>query len=662
MCGIAGILNYTRSSESSENLVLRMITQIHHRGPDESGMFVDDNVCLGHARLSILGLQNGTQPIGNHDESLWIVYNGEVFNYLELQKDLIAKGHRFTTGTDTEVVLAMYQEYGSGCLQYFNGQFAFAIWDMRKKELFLARDRVGIRPLFYTNRDGKFNFASEIKAIFADPEIPRSIDTEALSQIFTFWTTITPKTAFEDIYELPPGHFMTVGESGMSEPEPYWTIPYYEPDNCWQGTFNEAKDELRELLSDAIRLRLRADVSVGAYLSGGLDSSIITSLIANNFNNNLRTFSLSFQTSAFDESVYQQEMVKYLSTDHSGIKVSNANVRDNLSKVVWQCEKPLLRTGPVPLFSLSKLVHDNNFKVVLTGEGADEIFGGYNIFKEAKLRQFWGRQPDSKWRPLLVERLYPYIFKNSSRGRMFLQKFFSVTDEDLGDPFFSHQVRWRNSSKNTNFFSAQLQSDLTNYDPYQAVVERLPSSFVDRNNFSKTQFLEMDIFLSNYLLSSQGDRVGMGNSIELRVPFLDYRLIEFAAKLPAHWKIKGLNEKYILKEAFKGVVPENIRNRPKQPYRAPIKESFLADEPGSYVQELLSEQNLNVTGYFDSKKVSFLRKKFSIDSKQVANETQNMAMVGILSTQLLHQQFIEEFRPEQIVPVVADKIVRKIQR
>jgi len=659
MCGIAGIFNSYGTSSKTEKTVLRMVTMLHHRGPDESGLYIDDEICLGHARLSILGLETGTQPISNNDETLWIVYNGEVFNYLELKEGLVQRGYRFKTDTDTEVVLALYQEYGSGCLQMLNGQFAIAIWDYRKKELFLARDRVGIRPLFYTQQRGKFSFASEIKALFTDQEILRQLDSEALSQIFTFWTTVTPKTAFKDIYELPAGHFSVVTERGMSLPEPYWSIPCVSDEDRWPGTFNEAKEELGALLKDAVRLRLRADVPVGAYLSGGLDSSIITSLIANNFNNHLKTFSLSFQESPFDESQYQDEMVRQLGTEHSGIRVSNQDVRDNFSQVIWQCEKPLLRTGPIPLFSLSKLVRDNHFKVVLTGEGADEVFGGYNIFKEAKLRQFWGRQPESKWRPLLVERLYPYIFKNSSRGRMFLQQFFSVKKEDLDDPFFSHQIRWRNSGKNRTFFSSDLQAEISDYDPFALLSARLPEAFANQDTFSKAQFLEMDIFLSNYLLSSQGDRVGMGNSIELRVPFLDHRVIEFAAKLPPHWKIKGLNEKYILKEAFKGVVPEIIRNRPKQPYRAPIKESFWTDEPGSYVHDLLSEEAIDKAGYFDSKKVAFLRKKFTKDSKQVANEVQNMALVGILSTQLLHQQFIEGFKSEKIKPIVVDKVVRK---
>lgn len=659
MCGITGILNFNKIDQETETTVAKMITMLAHRGPDETGIFRDPHVCLGHARLSILGLECGVQPIANADESLWIVYNGEVFNYLELQDDLEKKGYSFSTGTDTEVVLAMYQEYGADCLAHFNGQFAIAIWDRNQKELFLARDRVGIRPLFYTEKNGKFNFASEIKSLFADPDNARGIDSQSLSQIFTFWTTVTPHTAFKNVCELPPGHFMKVSGSGTSEPEPFWSIPSFHAEEGWQGSFDEAKEELHALLKDSVRLRLRADVPVGAYLSGGLDSSITTALVAKYFNNHLRTFSLGFQVRSFDESSYQKQMVDQLGTEHSEILVSNRHIRDTLPEVIWHCEKPLLRTGPVPLFSLSKLVRDSSFKVVLTGEGADEVFGGYNIYKEAKLRRFWARQPDSKWRPLLVERLYPYIFKDAGRAKMFLQQFFAVKQEDLNDPFFSHQVRWRNSGKNQMFFSSELQSELKDYDPYAAMVQRLPADFNQREPFSQAQYLEMDLFLTNYLLSSQGDRVGMGNSIELRVPFLDYRVIDFAAKLPAHWKIKGLNEKYILKEAFKGMVPEEIRNRPKQPYRAPIRESFWTDEDGSYVADCLSETALRKTGFFDPKKVQLLRKKFTKDSNFIANEVQNMALIGILTTQLLHQQYVEEFDPRTIKAVIPDRLVRK---
>ena len=636
-----------------------MVSTLNHRGPDENGVYIDKYIRLGHARLSIIGLKDGTQPLCNEDGSLWIVYNGEVFNYLELKEDLIQRGHRFQSSTDTEVILHLYEEFGDCCLEKINGQFAIAIWDSKKKELFLARDRVGIRPLHYCTAGGKFIFASEIKALFQNPEVTREIDPEALVQLFTFWTTSSPRTAFKGVFELAPGHSMVVRQHGELHPKAYWNIPNYPPEKQWTGSFEEAKEELRGLLKDAVRIRLRADVPVGAYLSGGLDSSILTALISRNFNNRLRTFSLSFQENSFDESSYQRDLVQFLNTDHRQVSVSNQQIRDHFAETVWHCEKPLLRTAPVPMFLLSRLVRENQFKVVLTGEGADEVFGGYNIFKEAKIRRFWGKQPHSKCRPLLVEKLYPYIFNNPERGRVFLQQFFSVKAEDLGDPFFSHAIRWGNSGKNTTFLNADLRQLLSGYRPLDELKSRLPDLFSGYDIFSKTQFLEMVIFLSNYLLSSQGDRVGMGNSIELRLPFLDYRVIDFAARIPSNWKIKGLNEKYILKEAFRGIVPESIHQRPKHPYRAPIREVFFGNQGDSYVDDLLSEDSLKKTGFFDGKKVRFLVAKFRKDGRSVANETQNMALVGILSTQLLHRQYLEDFPGDAIKPIHPDKMVLK---
>lgn len=659
MCGIAGIYSLKNKKKLTEDILLRMISILQHRGPDETGIYLDNTIGLANARLSIIGLDDGTQPLCNEDSTLWIVYNGETFNYIELKEELIQRGHRFSTHSDTEVILHLYEEYGPRCLEKINGEFAIAIWDSVKKELFLARDRVGIKPLFFTRAKGKFLFASEIKALFQDPEVAREIDPEALVQVFTFWTTVTPKTAFKGVFELPPGHFMKIDGMGEMTQKPYWRIPYYSGEEQWRGTFDEAQEELRRLLKDAVALRLRADVPVGAYLSGGLDSSILSSLISRNFNNRLRTFSLSFQEKPFDEFSFQKEMFQLLGTEHSQVEISNTQVRENLPQVVWLCEKPLLRTGPVPLYLLSKLVRESQFKVVLTGEGADEVFGGYNIFKEAKLRNFWRQQPDSKCRPMLVERLYPYIFENPSRARFFLQQFFSSKPDDVYDPFFSHRPRWRNGEKNMTFFSEGVRENLSKYNPYTDLIGRLPKSFSEYDFFSKTQFLEMDIFLSNYLLSSQGDRVSMGNSIELRLPYLDYRVMEFAAKIPANWKIKVLNEKYILKQTFQEAIPERIRNRAKQPYRAPIREALLTSGPDSYVKTMLSERYLRKTGYFNEKKVGHLIAKLEKNSSSPANETQNMALVGILSTQLLHRQFIDEFQATTIKPQLPNKIVRK---
>ena len=655
MCGISGILNLNASSPPpSRERLIPMMASIRHRGPDETGIYLDDRIGLGHVRLSVIGIEDGGQPIGNEDGSLWIIYNGEAFNYIDLRDELRLKGHRFTTETDTEVLLHLYEEYGPACLEMINGQFALAIWDAHKKELLLARDRLGIRPLFYTCCNDQLIFASEIKALFTHPQVPRGINAEALCQVFTFWTTIGDGTLFENIYELPPGHFMTVKEDRVTR-ETFWDLPYYAPEDRWRGSFAEACEALHDLLLDAVRIRLRADVPVGAYLSGGLDSSLIAAIIARNFNNRLKTFSIGFEEDAFDERRYQQHMVNHLQTDHQQAVASNRRIRDHFADLIWHCEKTILRTAPVPLFLLSALVRENQFKVVLTGEGADEVFGGYNIFKEAKIRHFWARQPDSQIRPLLLQKLYPYIFKNPARTRAFLKAFFAVKSGDLEDPCFSHRIRWNNTRKTTSFFSEQVLEKLDGPPWRDQVLAELPPGFADRDLLPRAQHLEMQIFLSNYLLSSQGDRPAMAHSLEIRLPFLDYRVVDFAARMPPHWKINGLNEKYLLKKSFAGLIPDRVRNRPKQPYRAPIQEVFFDSSPMDYVNDLLAEDNLRKSGLFNPQRVARLLQKYRNGGS--GSEVQNMAVVGILSTQLLYHQFISSFPWQPPISLTPDRIV-----
>jgi len=328
-----------------------------------------------------------------------IVYNGEVFNYPELREKLIKLGHKFYTSSDTEVILHLYEEKGIECLNELNGQFAFAIWNSNNKTLFLARDRVGIRPLFYTVQNEKLYFASEIKAIFANNEIHRSLDPESLDQSFTFWTTLPEKTIFSNIHELPPAHYMLISQQGITI-DRYWNLPFFENKESVDKKTDDLVSQVSETLMDAVKIRLRADVPVGSYLSGGLDSSGITETVKNNFNNELRSFGIRFENEDYDEGSFQNEMVNHLNVNHSEITASNNDIGSNLEDVLWHIEKPLLRTGPIPLYLLSNLVNQSGYKVVLTGEGADEIFGGYNIFKEAKIRDFWAKDPDSKLRPL----------------------------------------------------------------------------------------------------------------------------------------------------------------------------------------------------------------------------------------------------------------------
>lgn len=639
MCGITGIYSLNGSGKISINTLKCMIGVLHHRGPDETGVYLDDHVGLAHARLSIIDLTGGSQPIHNEDHTLWIVYNGEVFNYPELKTQLQKKGHQFYTTTDTEVILHLFEETGPACLQELNGQFAFAIWDSKKKELFLARDRVGIRPLHYTVQNGSFYFASEIKSLFMAEEIHREIDPVALDQIFTFWTTLPGRTVFKNIQELKPGHYMRVSNGTISEYK-YWDIPYYHREEQNSLSPGEISERILDLLQDATRIRLRADVPVGSYLSGGLDSSGITALIAKKFNKNVQTFGIRFEEAAFDEGEHQNNMVSFLDVKHHEMFANNEKIAGLFPPVIRHCEKPLLRTAPVPLFLLSNLVRETGLKVVLTGEGADEVFGGYNIFREALVRRFWARQPESEKRGSLIGRLYPHIFKDP-RMKKSIHSFFAQGLEDTDNPLFSHLIRWKNTSRIKNFFSNDLKAGIGSYDGYEELKTNLPEDFSKRDCLAKAQFLEKAIFLSNYLLSSQGDRVAMAHSLEIRLPYLDYRLIDFMAKVPSTWKILGLNEKHILKKAFRKILPESITSRTKHPYRAPIQQSLCSKNMPDYVREMLSEEVIKKAGFFDPGKVSMLYKK--VESGKSVSEVDGMALAGILSTMLMNSQFIENW-------------------
>jgi len=637
MCGIAGIFNFQSSQSISLTLLKRMMNALHHRGPDEKGIYLDDRVGLVNDRLSIIDLSSGTQPIHNEDQTLWIVYNGEVFNYPELRVDLKKRGHRFYTQTDTEVILHLYEEKGADCLNELNGQFVFAIWDTKKQNLFLARDRVGIRPLYYTILNGMLLFGSEIKAILMCDQVKREIDPIALEQIFTFWTTLDGSTAFKDIRELPPGHCLTAADGKVIERK-YWEIPFYPESKLINWPAKNISREIEELLYDSIRLRLRSDVPVGTYLSGGLDSSIVTMLVKKHFNPNVQTFGIRFDEPEYDEGEYQKKMVAFLNVHHHEVITSNAKIAEALPGVILHCEKPLLRTAPVPLYLLSEKVNKVGLKVVLTGEGADEVFGGYNIFREAKVRRFWARQPNSQMRPLLISRLYPYIF-NDPRQRLMMQSFFAQGLEDTNDPFYSHRIRWNNAEKIKTFFSDDLKHTIGRYDGTVLLRESLPADYEKWNGLSKAQYLEMKLFMSNYLLAQQGDRVAMAHSLEIRLPFLDHRILEFMGKVPPKWKIRGLTEKYILRKTYENELPEDIVHREKHPYRAPVKQSLLHEKSSGYVKDMLSESTLKKASLFDPGKVAKLIAK--LEKTDRPTEIDNMALVGILSSQLLHRQFVE---------------------
>jgi asparagine synthase (glutamine-hydrolysing) len=639
MCGIAGTLNFD-GRPADPVLLARMAQALRHRGPDAEATHIDGPAGLAHARLSILDLPGGRQPMCNEDRSVWVTYNGEIFNYVELREELVSKGHVFATSSDTEVLVHLYEEEGPECVQRLNGQWAFAIWDRKRQILFASRDRFGVRPFFYTVVKGELVFGSEIKALLAHPDVAADIDLVTLDQIFTFWAPLPPRTIFRGIFQLAPGHSLTV-KDGHVEERAYWQLDYGVSDECDTGRDQQKAEMLRALLADATRIRLRSDVPVGAYLSGGLDSTVVTALAKTSLES-LKTFSVTFDDPEFDERQYQAAAIGTIGTDHSEIRCAPAQIARVFPDVIWHTEQPILRTAPAPLFLLSKLVRDSGTKVVLTGEGADEILGGYDIFKEAKIRRFWSARPRSSWRSLLLKRMYPYLPNLTRQSEAYLEAFFHVGASAQSSPFFSHLPRWELTSKLKTFFSDDVRAELAGYDSYADALRQLPAGYRGWDPFCQAQYLEAAMLLPGYILSAQGDRMAMAHSVEGRFPFLDHRVVEFAATLPPRLKMKALNEKYLLKRCTRDIVPRAITTRRKQPYRAPEATSFMSGAAPAYVEELLSPAQIRRTGLFNPTAVRKLVEKHK--AGRALGVKDNMALVGILSSELVVDSFLNNFR------------------
>ncbi|OGU55539.1 MAG: asparagine synthase (glutamine-hydrolyzing) [Ignavibacteria bacterium RBG_13_36_8] len=637
MCGIAGIYNVINKRPIDLSLLKLMADILSHRGPDDNGFYVNDCIGLAHTRLSIIDLKGGSQPIFNEDKSLCVVFNGEIYNYIELTAILKKKGHVFCTHSDTEVIVHMYEEYGKNCFMHFNGQFSIALWEEKNKELIIARDRVGVRPLFYSiMQDGTVIFGSEMKSIFCHPGIRPEIDPAGINQIFTLWVNVPPRTVFKGINELAPGSYLSISPKGVTVNK-FWKMQFPDEHDYEDKPGTYYAERLRGILYDAVTIRLRADVPVAAYLSGGLDSSIITSLVKRHHINNLITFSVAFSDPNFDERKYQQEMINILQTDHRVIEATYDAIGDAFSDVVWFAEKPMIRTAPAPLFLLSGLVRNNNIKVVLTGEGADEFFGGYDIFKEDKIRRFWAKFPESNIRPKLFNALYPFMTRDP-RTELFWQMFFRKGLMDIGNNYYSQLVRWHNTSHIKRFFNNEYREQFSDDQIFHELEDYVDPDIQRWHPLCRAQYLEARLFMSGYLLSSQGDRMMMGNSIEGRFPFLDHNVIEFANQIPPVYKIYGLNEKYVLKKAFGDILPVSVVHRAKQPYRAPISQCFAKN---NFASSMLNNDVIKRYGYFDPESVEQLLNKFKAQNWKNISERDDMSLVGIISMQLLHYHFIE---------------------
>jgi len=644
MCGIAGAVTLGEGLAplAVEDLAA-MVGALRHRGPDEFGYYRDARAALGHARLSIIDLAGGQQPLSNEDGTLWVVFNGEIFNYLELREELVALGHRFRTRSDTEVIVHAWEAWGRGAFERFNGQFAIALWDERRQALVLARDRLGVRPVYWCEAAGRLWFASEVKALFAGhPALPRALDPVGLAETFGFWTVVPPQSVFQGIHELEPGHVRVVSREGVRD-EAFWQPRYPEGEaHAFRGSLDEAVEQVRAALEQAVRLRmLRADVPVGSYLSGGLDSSIVAALGRQVKGERFCTYSIRFEDAEYDETAYQREVAALIESDHREVMVRRRDIADAFPAVVAFAERPLLRAAPAPLFLLSRLVHDSGIKVVLTGEGADEMFAGYDLFREGKVRRFWGRAPASTLRPRLLERLYPYLARSPTAQRALAMEFFGRERERWRAPGFAHGTRWRAAAALQRLFRPEVRRAAEEVDPVARLLAALPEPFPRWTSLAQDQYLEVRTLLSGYLLSSQGDRMLMAHSVEGRFPYLDREVVELANSLPDAYKLRVLDEKHVLKRVARGLVPESILRRPKQPYRAPDALSFVGPDAPGWIAEALSPEATAAAGVFEPRAVARLWAKCSAAGGQEQfSNADNMALVGVLSTALLHEELV----------------------
>ena len=617
-----------------------MAGALRHRGPDGFGLLLDHGAGFVSTRLAIFDIPRGWQPLESGDDGAALVYNGEVYNHPELRAELGAGGDRFRTTTDTEVVLRLLEREGVAALHRLNGQFALAWWQPRARRLVLARDRFGVRPLHWsTLADGTLVFGSEAKALFASGEVDPVADLDGIDDVFTLWGPRPPRTAFRGVSQLGPGELL-VWEAGKVEQRTWWDADSEQATGL----------DLAELLRDSVRLRLRADVPVAAYLSGGLDSSVISALARQEVGDRLRTFSVAFADPRFDERAHQESVAKALGTEHHTLEVDPAAIGAALPDVVRHAETPLVRTAPVPLYLLAREVRRQGITVVVTGEGADELFWGYDLFKEVRLRQIHATDPERA--ETLLDELYPYLGGGARRGPAWRR--FLLETGDPGDALGSHLTRARATAAVKAFYRPEVAAELDGERSLERLRARLPDGFADRGALERAAWLERTTLLSPYLLAAQGDRVAMAHGVEGRFPFLDHRVFALAAALPPERKLDGMRDKAALRDVAAAVLPAAAAARPKQPYRAPEVAPFFDPGAPDWVDELLSPAGLDEAGLFEAGRVAGLAKRAR--AGRVVGVREAMALVGILSTGLWHRAFAgatgDAYPPETADPRV----------
>jgi asparagine synthase (glutamine-hydrolysing) len=587
MCGICGVVNIRTPRPIDERLLRKMTQTLIHRGPDNDGYFVNERAGFGVRRLSIIDLETGNQPMSNEDDTVHMVCNGEIFNYRDLRRELIDRGHRFRSHADVEVLVHLYEEEGQEMLARLNGQFAFAIFDERRQIVLLARDQFGVLPLFYTVVDDTLLFASEIKAMLVDPRVERRVDLTGLDQILSLPGLVSPRTMFAGIRSLPPGHLLEV-RSGSVRTAEYWDIPYpRESDAMYDRSEMEDLADLEERLRSSVERRLQADVATGAYLSGGLDSSLVASMMRAVSTRENKTFSVVFNDPFFAEGAYQDVMVDHLGFPHRQIEFGIADVAANLRKVLWHCECPLKETYNTATFALSAAAQSDAVRVVLTGEGADELFAGYPSYRFDAFRRQQGKSDADR-----------FSEESHLRERLW------------GDPDFHYEgSQFAFRAVKRDLFSEELNRRYEDFEFSQfGLINR--ARLAGLHPLHKRSYVDMKVRLADHLLADAGDRMLLANSVEGRFPFLDVGVLDSVARMPPDLKLHGFREKYVLRKIASRYVPAVIAEREKFPFAAPGSPQLLGLKT-EWVEDLLSPETLSRQGYFNPAQVQRLRNRYS---------------------------------------------------
>jgi asparagine synthase (glutamine-hydrolysing) len=628
MCGIAGKLFLEATARVERSQIEAMLRPITHRGPDARGIYLGGNVGLGHARLSIIDLSTGTQPMTNEDESVWIVFNGEIYNFAALRERLQGKGHVFRSQSDTEVIIHAYEEFGPDCVKELRGMFAFAVWDAKRQRLFVARDRVGIKPLYFCQTGGAFYFASELKAIIADAAVPRKINLPAIRRFLAFNYLPGTETLFQDIHKLPPGHYLTV-EQGRVAQQQYWDLRFTR--QRWSTSFDEATEELHGLLGTAVRDHMIADVPVGILSSGGVDSSAILNFAVRATDKKIKTFTVGFDgDQVVDERPYARLAAKKFGTEHYETSISADDFWNFLPSYVWHMEEPVCEPPAVALYYVSKFAREQ-VKVLLSGEGGDEAFAGYPNYpnmmrlerigtKLGPLARMVGAGAELAGGVLGKEKWRRY---GTALGRPLATQYFSRTSGPAS--FFNKAAG--------DFFAPDFLARTATVSA-AGFIGDLTSAVKDEPLLNQMLYVDSKTWLPDDLLV-KADKITMANSLELRVPLLDHVVLEFAASLPPEFKVRGRETKRILKATFAKMLPEEIIKRKKAGFPVPY-ESWLRGELKKKVEEVLLSERSLARGYFQKAEVRRLVAA-NADTGRFAKE-----IFCLLVLELWHRAFLDE--------------------